>query len=57
MFTFPIIALAVTALFLAAIPVVMFALMLETVANRAPKAVPAMAEIAPITLRPVRVAA
>jgi hypothetical protein len=57
MITFPLIALAATALFLAAIPVVMFALMLETVSKRALKAGPATIEEAPVTLRVVRVAA
>ena len=57
MFTFPLIALAVTALFLAAIPVVLFALMLETVAKRTPTTGPVKLEKAPITVRPVRAAA
>ena len=57
MITFPLIALAATALFLLAIPFVMFALMLETVAKRAPKAGLAKMDAAPVTLRVVRVAA
>ena len=57
MITFPLIALVATALFFAAIPVVMFALMLETVANRAPKAPVVKMEAAPVTLRVVRAAA
>jgi len=59
MFTFPLIALVVTALFLAAIPVVFFALMLETCAQRSPKVVRRVELLgAPRTLRfPVRAAA
>jgi hypothetical protein len=51
MFTFPLIALFVTALFFAAIPVVLFALMLETCANRAAKVAPATANLATSTIR------
>jgi len=55
MFTFPLIALFVTALFLAAIPVVLFALMLETCAQRTATVVQNETEEAPRTLRfPVR---
>ena len=58
MFTFPLIALAATALFLAAVPVVLFALMLETCAQRSVKVVRVEAPEAPRTLRfPVRAAA
>jgi hypothetical protein len=58
MFTFPLIALFVTALFFAAIPVVLFALMLETSARRSTKVVGVETEEAPRTLRfPVRAAA
>jgi len=57
MITFPLIALVATALFLLAVPVVMFALMLETVAKRAPRAALATIEAAPVTLRIVRAAA
>ena len=58
MFTFPLIALIATALVLTAIPVVMFALMLETVAKRSAKPVRIEVPEAPVTLRfPVRAAA
>jgi hypothetical protein len=57
MITFPLIALVVTALFLAAIPVVFFALALETCERRALKPAPAKVEDAPVTLRVVRAAA
>lgn len=58
MITFPLIALVVTALFLAAIPVVFFALALETCERRALKPAPAVKlEDAPVTLRVVRAAA
>ena len=57
MITFPLIALVATALFFAAIPVVIFALMLETVAKRAPTAALGKTEAAPVTLRVVRAAA
>jgi hypothetical protein len=57
MITFPLIALVVTALFLAAIPVVFFALALETCERRAPKPGPVKFEEAPVTLRVVRAAA
>jgi hypothetical protein len=57
MFTFPLIALIATALFLAAVPVVLFALMLETCAQRSVKVVH-VTDQAPRTLRfPVRAAA
>jgi len=58
MITFPLIAILVTALFFAAIPVVAFALMLETVRARASQSRVVEIEAAPRTLRfPVRVAA
>lgn len=57
MITFPLIALVATALFLAAIPVVFFALALETIERRAPKPAPVKFEDAPVTLRVVRAAA
>ena len=50
MFIFPLVALFATALFIAAIPVVLFALMLETVAQRASKVV-AVAEGTPRSVR------
>jgi hypothetical protein len=50
--TLPLIAFVATALFFAAVPVVLFALMLETCAERASKApVATEVETAPITLR------
>lgn len=50
MFTFPLIALLATALFLGAVPVVLFALMLETVARRASTVAP-LAEETPRSVR------
>src|SRR6185436_21178285 len=51
MITFPLIAFLMTALFFAAIPVVAFALMLETVRARAPQGRVVEIEAAPRTLR------
>jgi hypothetical protein len=58
MITFPLIALFVTALFFAAIPVVLFALMVETCSKRASTVARKSVEEAPVTLRfPLRAAA